>query len=392
MEDNSEDELRRIFTLKLATVHEDEEPTRRRASRSEFTDEEWRLVTQARSWLTKRGEDLLTVDWEFIDQSAKREIKARAWARRLQALVYLLLLGVIAGLIGWINQSYLKDEWNWFSVMRPHMVANFRPHVLSADRERALRPGDSFQECAKDCPEMVVVPAGEFTMGSPSDEKGHDNLKNEWPQHRVTIAKPFAVSKFAVTFADWDACVSVGGCPKEGRAVDTFAEFGPERGGCGEVDGCPQEQRASDTGSRRAKQPLTWVSWDDAKTYTAWLSKMTGKEYRLLTEAEYEYAARAGTTTAYYWGEEIGNNNANCRGCGQWGGRQTAPVGSFAANAFGLYDMLGNVFEWVEDCYHRNYNGAPMDGSAWTADCINFHVIRGGGWDAGPLAHPRGLS
>ena len=432
----SEDELRRIFTLKLATVREDEEPTRRRAARSEFTGEEWRLVTkladdpnrllvtctpdtgetyaevaheavfrrwdklrnwiaaereflawktgleaarhawektpddtksdallmgaaltQARSWLTKRGEDLLVVDWEFIDQSAKRENNARAWARRLQALVYMLLVGVIAGLIGWINQAHFINAWNWFSVMRPYMVEHFQPHVLKPEAERALQPGDRFRECDKDCPEMVVVPAGEFTMGSPPGEKGR--YENEGPQHRVTIARPFAVSKFAVTFADWDACISVGGCPQE-------------------------KGRAHDAGWGRGNRPVIFVSWDDAKAYVAWLSKMTGKSYRLLTEAEWEYAARAGTKTVYCWGDEIGKNNANCKGCGSEWLKGTAPVGSFAPNAFGLYDMLGNVWQWVEDCYHDSYGRAPADGSAWTAGDCKTPVMRGGSWNQGP--------
>ena len=117
------------------------------------------------------------------------------------------------------------------------------------------------------------------------------------------------------------------------------------------------------------------VSWDDAKAYVAWLSKKTGKTYRLLTEAEYEYATRAGTQTAYPWGNDIGENNANCRGCGsQWDGKQTAPVGSFSPNGFGLYDMVGNVGQWTEDCYHDSYNGAPADGSAWTALVMSVYV------------------
>src|SRR5262249_30981522 len=162
-------------------------------------------LTQAQSWLSKRKEDLPVVDCDFIAQSTKRESKARARARRVQALVYLLLVGIIAGLIGW-NQSYLKEEMNWFFTMRPYIVAQVLPYVLSPDAERALKPGGSFRECAKDCPEMIVVPAGEFVMGSPSGRSG-----NEGPQHKVTIAGPFAVSKFEVTFADWDACASVGG-------------------------------------------------------------------------------------------------------------------------------------------------------------------------------------
>jgi formylglycine-generating enzyme required for sulfatase activity len=219
----------------------------------------------------------------------------------VQVLVYVLLVSTIAVLIGWINQSYLKEQIDWFFVMRPYMVANFQPHVLTAAKEQALKPGDSFQECAKDCPEMVVVPAGVFTMGSPPDEKGR--YGNEGPQHKVTLAKPLAVAKYDVTFAEWDACVSVGGCLQEGRA--------------------------SDAGWGRKNRPVIFVSWEDAKAYAAWRSRMTSKTYRLLTEAEWEYAARGGTTTAYFWGDEIGKNNANCNGCGsKWDNKQTAPVGA----------------------------------------------------------------
>ena len=444
---NAEDQLRRIFTLKLATVREGEEPTRRRAFRSEFTDEEWRLVTeladhpnrllvtatpegseayaevaheaifrrwgklrdwiaaereflawktgleaarrawqgtsdsskddallmgvaqaQAQSWLGKRREDLPVVDRNFIDQSTKRESKVRARARRAQALIYVLLVGIILGLIGLINQAYIEEQVNWYWTMRPYMVAQVRPYVLSPDAERALKPGQAFRECAKDCPEMVVVPAGEFMMGSPPTEKRA--MPDEVPQHRVTIARPFAVSKYDVTFNDWDACVSVGGCPREGRAGDV--DWG------------------------RDTRPVIYVSWDDAQQYVAWLSQMTGKPYRLLSDAEFEYAARAGTQTAYPWGDDIGENNANCVGCGsQWTGSagtwQTAPVGSFAANRFGLYDMVGNVWKWVQDCYHPNYNGAPTDGSTWTGGDCTARVIRGGSWGGGPELRPPGL-
>ena len=174
----------------------------------------------------------------------------------------------------------------------------------------------------------------------------------------VTIAKPFAVSKFDVTFDEWDACATLGGC----------------------------DPHIKDSGWGRGQQPVINVSWDDAQTYVAWLSQVTGKPYRLLTEAEWEYAARAGTTTAYYWGDDIGKGNANCYGCGQPVGRQAAasPVGSFAANAFGLYDMAGNVFQWVQDCYHDNYDGAPTDGSAWTSGDCSYRVVRGGSWDHDP--------
>ena len=437
---NAEDQLRRIFTLKLATVREGEEPTRRRAFRSEFIDEEWRLVTeladhpnrllvtatpegseayaevaheaifrrwgklrdwiaaereflawktgleaarrawqgtsdsskddallmgvalaQAQSWLGKRREDLPVVDRNFINQSTKRESKVRARARRAQALIYVLLVGIILGLIGLINRAYIEEQVNWYWTMRPYMVAQVRPYVLSPDAERALKPGQAFRECAKDCPEMVVVPAGEFIMGSPVNEKGRSI--NEGPQHSVTIARPFAVSKFDVTFADWDACVSVGGCPREGGA--------------------------NDNGWGRLDRPVINLNWDDAQAYVAWLRKMTGKEYRLLSEAEWEYAARAGTTTAFYWGDEIDKENANCHSCeNEWSKLRTSPVGSFKANPFGLYDMAGNVWQWVQDCWHEDYNGAPTDGFSWaTGDCEK-RVVRGGSWYYYP-ADPR---
>jgi formylglycine-generating enzyme required for sulfatase activity len=134
---------------------------------------------------------------------------------------------------------------------------------------------------------------------------------------------------------------------------------------------------------RRGNKPVINVSWDDAKRYVAWLSTMTGRSYRLLSEAEYEYAARAGTQTAYYWGDQIGTNNANCAECGsRWDHKETAPVGSFAPNGYGLYDMGGNVWEWVEDCQHDSYEGAPVDGTAWVNEGCARRIIRGGGWQA----------
>ena len=226
---------------------------------------------------------------------------------------------------------------------------------LSPEQERALKPRDTFKECTN-CPEMIVVPAGSFTMGSPASEPGHD--PDEGPQHTVTLAQPFAVGKFALTFDEWDACAAAGGC----------GGYSP-----------------GDEGWGRGRRPVINVSWGDANAYVAWLAKLTGKPYRLLTEAEYEYAARAGTTTAYYWGNDIGRVNANCPECGsQWNGKMTAPVGSFPANAFGLYDMAGNVWEWVEDCYNNNYDRAPTDGSAWTSGDSNVRVVRGGSWGLPP--------
>src|SRR5271157_5316966 len=199
---------------------------------------------------------------------------------------------------------------------------------------------------------MVVAPQGRFTMGSPEGQ-GNDF---ERPTHEVTIAKPFAVGKFELTFDDLDACAAHGDCA----------------------------QHVSDSGWGRDRRPAINVNWNDAQTYVKWLSRIPGKPYRLLSEAEYEYAARAGTETKYPWGDDIklnGKAMANCKGCGsQWDGKQTAPVGSFVANRFGLYDMVGNVFEWTADCWHANYEGAPADGSAWTSGNCGVRVVRGGSW------------
>ena len=226
--------------------------------------------------------------------------------------------------------------------------------VLTPDRERGLQLKDIFRECAE-CPEMVVVPAGSFTMGSPESELGRDG--NESPQHTVTFANPFAVGRFVVTFDEWDACAKDHGCR---------TDLDDQRWG-------------------RGRRPVINVSWNDAKVYVAWLSKKTGQPYRLLSEAEYEYATRAGTQTAFPWGDRDLPGKANCRLCKTpWSPVETAPVGSFAANTFGLYDMVGNVWHWVEDCYHRNYHHSPDDGSAWTspvgAACDLQRSIRGGSW------------
>ena len=212
---------------------------------------------------------------------------------------------------------------------------------LSVARSWAV--GRVFRDCAE-CPEMVVVPSGSFMMGS---------------RHRVRIGYRFAVGVYEVTFAQWDACVSAGGC-----------------GG----------HRPNDNGWGRGNRPVMNVSWDDAQFYVRWLSQRTGETYRLLSESEWEYVARAGTTTSYNWGNEIGHNRANCDGCGsRWDDEKTAPVGSFSANAWGVYDVHGNVSEWVGDCWNGSYTGAPADGSAWErGDCAK-RVLRGGSWISSPV-------
>ncbi len=226
--------------------------------------------------------------------------------------------------------------------------------LRGAARDPAV--GDVFRDCPH-CPEMVVVPAGSFTMGSPSSEAGRDG--DEGPQRRVDIPSPFAVGMYEVTFAEWDACVSGEGC--DGHHPD-------------------------DEGWGRGGRPVIHVSWDDAQAYASWLSRETGEDYRLLSEAEWEYVARAGTATRYWWGNGIGSNRANCASCGA-GYANTVPVGSFSANAFGLHDVHGNVYEWVEDCWHDSYVGAPRDGTAWFGgrggDC-SYRVLRGGSWSNNP--------
>jgi formylglycine-generating enzyme required for sulfatase activity len=228
--------------------------------------------------------------------------------------------------------------------------------VLTAEQEKvqAAKPGSDFKECSNGCPVMIVIPAGKFIMGSSENEPGREI--NEGPQHEAMIAKPFAAGKYAVTFAEWDACAADGGCPSN--------------------------KNPSDAGWGRGNRPVINVSWSDTQEYVAWLSKKTGKDYRLLSEAEWEYVARAGTTTRYFWGDDIGKGNANCNGCGsQWDLQQTAPMGSLKPNAFGLYDMLGNVWEWVEDGWHESYSGAPTDVSAWLwGSDPSYRVVRGGSW------------
>lgn len=212
-------------------------------------------------------------------------------------------------------------------------------------------PGGPTRDC-DDCPEMVELPPGSFTMGSSGI-----NI-DETPAHDVGIAYPLAVSRYEVTFAEWDACVRGGGC-----------------GG----------HRPGDNGWGRGRRPVMNVSWIDAQAYALWLRIKTGKPYRLLSEAEWEYAARAGSKTEYAWGDEVERNRANCNGCGSpWDNQRTAPVGSFPPNAFGLHDMHGNLWEWVEDCYRESYFDTPDDGRAVSPPVCRYRVLRGGSWDFGP--------
>jgi formylglycine-generating enzyme required for sulfatase activity len=234
---------------------------------------------------------------------------------------------------------------------------------LSASEECGLQPKNVFKECDQ-CPEMIVVPAGSFKMGSPPNEEGHNDT--EEPQHLVTFAKAFAVGRFAVTFDEWDACVADGGCGINGG----------------------QPYRPRDEGWGRGRQPAIGINWDLAKAYVLWLSRRTGKNYRLLSEAEREYVARAGTATPFWWGGSISTNQANYEGRFSYGNgpegesrKKTVSVDSFGPNPWGLFQVHGNVWEWVEDCWNESYAGAPTDGSAWlTGNCTRFRATRGGSW------------
>jgi formylglycine-generating enzyme required for sulfatase activity len=238
--------------------------------------------------------------------------------------------------------------------------------VLVGNEKRCLKPRATFKDCGT-CPEMVVVPAGEFIMGSPAEEEGREI--SEGPQRKVIIAQPFAVGRFEVTFAEWDECNTTNGC----------------------------KHKPGDKDWGRTKRPVIGVSWDDITAeYLPWLSLRTSRTYRLPTEAEWEYAARAGTTTPFYTGRTITPAQANFDGTN--GGRtrgqyraQTVDVGSFQPNAFGLHDMHGNVWEWVQDCYKDTYMGAPVDGSAVTSGECGRRVLRGGAWDSS-LVYLRGAS
>ncbi len=239
------------------------------------------------------------------------------------------------------------------AVQETHSVGSLSTAVQQAVGQYLPKyaAGRTFSDC-RGCPEMVVVPPGQFLMGSPEHEQGR--AAHEAPVHRVVIARPFALGKYEMTLAQWMRCVQENGC----------------------------DHRPKDEGWGQGNLPVTGISWSDAQQYTLWLSAKTGADYRLPSEAEWEYAARAGTRSRYWWGDEIGRNNANCMLCGsRWDRKQAAPVGSFRANPFGLHDVHGNVWEWQDDCWHAGYAGAPRNGRSWTSgEQCSSRVLRGGSW------------
>jgi formylglycine-generating enzyme required for sulfatase activity len=214
--------------------------------------------------------------------------------------------------------------------------------MVVAQKQSSVEPGDIFRDC-DDCPELVVVPPGDFVMGS-------GDTPYEKPERTIAMSRPFAIGRREVTFAEWDQCADAGAC----------------------------KYRPDDHGWGRGDRPAINVSWDDTKVYLAWLSQKTGHKYRLPSEAEWEYAARAGTKTAFWWGRDVGSGHAQCETCGSPTGQKVVTTGSFRPNGFGLYDTAGNAAEWVEDCWNDNYRNAPKDAAAWTSGDCRLRVLRGG--------------
>ena len=246
-------------------------------------------------------------------------------------------------------EAYLRQfPAGVFRALATVRLAALRGPAADAPGAARRAPGTVFRDCPT-CPEMVVVPAGRFRMGCVS---GRDCGDGERPVHEVQVPS-FALGAYEVTFEEYERFARATG-----------------------------RDRPNDRGWGRGGRPVINVSWEDAQAYASWLSDETGEDYRLPSESEWEYAARAGTTTRYSWGRDIGRNRANCDGCrSRWDDDETAPAGSFAPNAWGLHDMHGNVNEWVEDCRHENYARGPQDGTAWTTGgSCDRRGLRGGSW------------
>jgi formylglycine-generating enzyme required for sulfatase activity len=292
-----------------------------------------------------------------------------AFSRHRKIVLLLLLFCLLgSGLLFYVPEQARHEE----QVRQPepgkeNASRDEKDTQEQGEKARQRDPGQSFRDTLVDgqpcpfCPEMVIVPSGSFIMGSPKGEALRGPV--EEPQHRVSISKDFAVARYSVSFDEWNACVANGACNK------------------------PVQLKQPTT------RPVTNVSWQQAKAYAAWLSGKTGKSYRLLTEAEREYVTRAGTTTPFWTGPTISTEQANYNGRLTYGtdGKvgvyrgQTVPVDFFKEpNPWGLYQVHGNVYEWVEDCWHPTYDGAPSTGSAWIEEKCDSHVLRGGSWVNAP--------
>jgi formylglycine-generating enzyme required for sulfatase activity len=328
---------------------------------------DWEQNARNEAWLDHRSERLVAAErvaarpdfqgrfdanaMDYLQACRRRETfeqqkrLATAALERRQRLYFPAVGGALAVLAAtvflvWKYQQSLRDEL--------YKIVNV--NSISLEKERSLTPLETFQECT-DCPVMVVISAGQFKMGSPDSFR----IKAETPQHDVTIANRFALSQYELTFDEWDACVRHGYCRPD----------------------------VSANGWGRDRRPSINISWNDANMYIKWLNNVTGKAYRLPTEAEWEFAVRANRSTLFHFG-----NDENVLGDYAWygtnAGQQTHTVGGKIKNPFGLFDVYGNVWEWVQDCYQDDYRGAPTDGSAVIAAGCARHVIRGGSWLYGP--------
>jgi len=319
---------------------------------------DWKDRNCDREWLTHTGERLqatirITARPDFASSlnetereylSACREMQSSLLRRRATtfiALAVLLVVAIGSAVVLWKRQELLEIA-HWYLEMKPQVMAGKREVATSEEI------GKSFSDCAVGCPALVTVPAGTFTMGSPVGI----GEKREQPAHPVAIPAPLAVGRFEVTFSEWDHCASVGVCSGDVNAM----------------------------GWGRGRQPVLNVSWDEARTYVNWLSRMTGRRYRLLSEAEWEYVARSGSTTHFHFG----NDDAALARYAVFAAKRPEEVGSRMPNAWGLHDVHGNVGEWVEDCSSDGYTGAPNDGSPFKKSGCSRHIVRGGSWLYGP--------
>jgi formylglycine-generating enzyme required for sulfatase activity/TRAP-type uncharacterized transport system substrate-binding protein len=248
-------------------------------------------------------------------------------------------------------QAYLNSYPNGqFAAMAHARLDQFATKIPNDSARDSANPGmPPIRDCTQ-CPELVLIPSGRFAMGTAG------SFAFEKPVHQVSIPKPFYLGRREVTFDEWDACVAEGGC----------------------------RYRPDDRGQGRGLRPVTDIDWEDAQAYVGWLSRKTGHAYRLPTESEWEYAARAGTTTAYPWGQGVNIDRANCVGCNSKPLNDTVDTGRFPPNGFGLFDMAGNAAEWVEDCWNDSYRGAPTDGSAFIKPQCQQRVLRGGSFNNDP--------
>jgi formylglycine-generating enzyme required for sulfatase activity len=295
-----------------------------------------------------------------------------------------------------ISASLMQGAWAQFNFTVPGFVPDENGTNLDDPQLKKVAPkvaaGTSIKDCAE-CPEMVVVPAGGFMMGSSARVPVFayipgvfaENTAWEIPQRYVKVPS-FAAGRYAVTKGEFAAFVRSSG-------YSTEAEHSL---GCGTEFKLDSNNNWLKVGFAQGDDhPVVCVSWNDAQAYIQWLNRISGKSYRLLSEAEREYAARGGTQTAFWWGDSITTSQANYNGNGSYNGspkgqyrQATVPVNSFSANPFGLYNVHGNVLEWSQDCWHENYTGAPTDGSAWITGCTtNDRVLRGGSW----AHHPENL-